>query len=252
MTEKNIHPKKTAENAMVPVPTAAEHPVVAPVLSAEAVARTADQTLQVLENSVADVERILADFWNVLDMVTNMTGRERQLLISARSRNYGFINKAFAIIQENPNFRPANFSFEEMAKNLDILHMSRQLSMVLEQLTLVNNDLLLMSCDVSYRAALRVNNNLREQSRAGIAGARPLYEELLQFFTLHRRGRGGNAEQTEKEMEMDIKRLLHGHADGEIVIKNESPHMTGGAHEVIDDVHKHGRHEAEIKVKESE
>jgi hypothetical protein len=40
------------------------------------------------------------------------------------------------------------------------------------------------------------------------------------------------------ELERDIKRLIHGKADGEIVIKNESPHVQGGLHEVIDNVHK--------------
>ena len=248
MTQNNTHTENTAENAMIPA--AAEHPVPAPVLTAEAVLRTSDATLPVLENAVADIERILADFWNVLDMVTNMTGQQRRQLISARSRNYGFINKAYAIALENPNFRPANFSFEDMTKNLDILHQSRQLSLVLEQLTLINNDLLLISCNVSYRNALRINNNLREQSRAGIAGARPLYDELLQFFTLHRRGRSADTEQTEKELEHDFHSLIHGHSDGEMIIKNESPHQSGGVHEVVDDVHRHERHGEEIKVEE--
>jgi hypothetical protein len=40
------------------------------------------------------------------------------------------------------------------------------------------------------------------------------------------------------EIERDVKRLIHGKADGEIVLKNERPNMTGGVHEVIDNVHK--------------
>ena len=40
------------------------------------------------------------------------------------------------------------------------------------------------------------------------------------------------------ELERDIKRLIHGKADGEIIIKNERPNMVGGVHEVIDNVHK--------------
>lgn len=252
MTQKNNH-SETPKNEGSLVPANAEHLIPAPVLSSEAVARSADPTIRVLQNGIADVERVLADFWNVLNMVTNMSGQERKRLISARARNYGFINKAFAIIQENPNFRPANFSFEDMEKNLDILNQSRQLSLVLEQLRLVNNDLLLISCNISYRNALRVYSNLRDQARAGIAGARPLFQELEQFFTLHRRGRSADAEPTGKILEREAKRLLRGKADGEMIIKNESPHMTGGVHEVIDDVHRHERHDgAEIKIKESE
>jgi len=36
----------------------------------------------------------------------------------------------------------------------------------------------------------------------------------------------------------DLRALLHGHKDGEIIVKNTSPQTTGGVHEVIDDVHK--------------
>ena len=39
------------------------------------------------------------------------------------------------------------------------------------------------------------------------------------------------------ELEHDIKRLIHGKADGEIIIENETPHITGGFHKVIDTVH---------------
>jgi hypothetical protein len=37
---------------------------------------------------------------------------------------------------------------------------------------------------------------------------------------------------------LDFKRLIHGKADGEIIIKNEAPHITEGVHKVIDNVHK--------------
>jgi hypothetical protein len=43
---------------------------------------------------------------------------------------------------------------------------------------------------------------------------------------------------TEMELERDIKCLIYGEANGEIVIKNEPPHIGGGLHEVIDNVHK--------------
>ena len=37
------------------------------------------------------------------------------------------------------------------------------------------------------------------------------------------------------------KRLLHGKANGEIIIKNESPHISGGVHTVVDRVRKSRR-----------
>jgi len=243
------HFQKPAGNSMIP---ANEHPVPAPV-PATGSGNTSDITLPVLRNAIMRVEESLVDFQDLLDMTTNMTGRERQRLISARTRNYGFIMKAFVIALENPAFRPGNFSFDGMTENVEILDQARQLTLVLEQLRAFADDLLLMACDTSYRDALRVYGNLREQNRSNVAGARALFKELLQYFTLHRGGRAGDDELSEKELEADFHRLIHGRADGEMVIKNEMPHKTGGAHEIVDDVHKPGKHDgAEIKVKEEE
>jgi len=57
----------------------------------------------------------------------------------------------------------------------------------------------------------------------------------------------GDEEPTQKQVERrqlvgDVKKLLHGKADGRIVIENESPRQLvgdddGGVHEVIDDMH---------------
>ena len=60
-------------------------------------------------------------------------------------------------------------------------------------------------------------------------------EALLMFF--RRRRRITENEPTVKELEHDVKRLLKGEADGEIIIKNEQPRISGGAREVIDNVH---------------
>ena len=248
MNPHNTHPQTPAPGAIVPA--VAEHPVPAPIPLARAVSSEAsDLTLPVLKNAIERVEESLVDFQELLDMTTNMTGRERLRLFGVKSRNYGFISKAYAIALENPNFRPANFSFDDMTNNIEVLDQSRQLSMVLDQLRMIAEDLLLLSADNSYRDALRVYGNLREQSRANVAGARSLFLELLQFFTLHRGGRT-NEQPTEKQLEIDFHRLIHGHADGEMVIKNESPHLSRAVHEVVDEVHKHGKGGAEIEVKE--
>jgi hypothetical protein len=40
------------------------------------------------------------------------------------------------------------------------------------------------------------------------------------------------------QLERHIKQLQHGKADGEVIIRNESPHLTGGVHTVVDNVRK--------------
>ena len=180
-----------------------------------------------------------------------MTGRERARLVGVKSRNYGFISKAYDIAFDNPDFRLSNFSLADMGQTLTYLEHARQLTIVVEQLRHLADDFLLVICDKAYRDALRIYGNLREQARAKVPGADALYQQLLQYFTLHRRG-SSEDEPTEHELERDFRSLIHGHSDGEMIIKNESAHKSGGVHEVVDDVHKHGRHGAEIKVKEEE
>jgi hypothetical protein len=69
-----------------------------------------------------------------------------------------------------------------------------------------------------------------------VPGAAALLSRLQPFFKPTSRRR--EAEPTEKEIESDVKALLHGTKDGEIIIKNEKPTTSGGVHEIIDDVHK--------------
>jgi hypothetical protein len=68
-----------------------------------------------------------------------------------------------------------------------------------------------------------------------VPGAEQLFQSLRNFFS--RRRRTGE-EPTEHELEVDFKRLIHGKADGEIIIENEAPRVTSGTHKVIDSVHK--------------
>jgi hypothetical protein len=52
------------------------------------------------------------------------------------------------------------------------------------------------------------------------------------------RRKGERDEPTEAQLERHIKQLQHGKADGEIIIRNESPRMTGGVHTVVGNVRK--------------
>ena len=77
---------------------------------------------------------------------------------------------------------------------------------------------------------------LQEQARNLVEGAEPLFRVLQTFFS--RRRKSSNEEPMKMEVERDIKKLLHGKEDGEIIIKNERPQIGSGLHEVIDNVHK--------------
>jgi hypothetical protein len=95
---------------------------------------------------------------------------------------------------------------------------------------------MLKCADASFRDALRVYGNLRELNRAKVPGADVLFRTLLTYFR-RRRPRPGEAEPTDKELERDFMKLIHGSADGEIHIINDQPHFTEGVRKVVDNVH---------------
>jgi hypothetical protein len=181
------------------------------------------------------IERNMNWFIQADEISRRLTGRDRLRLISARSRNYGFIDKAFDIARDNPNFMPPNFDTAKLYENIRELEDLRQLMLLLQQFLQLVTSSFMQQADLCYRNALRIYNSLQEQTRAGVPGSGELFEALRDFF--HRRRRHTD-EPTEKELERDIKRLLHGTADGEIIIENVSPKVTGGVHRIVDNVHK--------------
>jgi hypothetical protein len=161
----------------------------------------------------------------------NLTGRERQRLFGAGIKNYGFIEKAYDIAEENPGFMPPHFDTESLRESLRDFENMRQLVFELEQFLQAAANVTLQASDANYRNALRVYGSLREQTRNRVPGAEPLFEALRTFF--HRRKRAVDGP-TEKELKRDFEKLLHGKADGEIVVKNESPRASGGVRKVVD------------------
>ena len=206
--------------------------------------------LTALMRALTDVEKIELTLRPHLPANQDLTGTERRRLIGAKSRNYGFIVKATEIVDDRPNFIPPNFLMSDMTATVANLEKARDLSVRLENLQRLVDDFLLQSTDAAYRGALLIYRNLQTQARGRIHGAEDLFQQLFQFFKS--RGRRPNAEPTEKELEREAKQLLRGKADGEMIIKNESPHMTKGVREVMENVGKRRKRGAEIKVKEEE
>jgi len=187
---------------------------------------------------ISAVEGYLNQFVASEDIDSTLTGKERQRLFGAGVRNYGFIEKSWDIVRDNENFAPQFFNVEDFGDAITEFDKYRQLYFLLEKFMGFVNEAMLVRSDVLFRDALRIYGNLREMSRARVPGAEPLFRALLQFF---RRGRGAETvegEPTIKQLERDFNSLIHGHADGEIVIKNEKPRIVAGSRKVVDKIRK--------------
>jgi hypothetical protein len=188
----------------------------------------------IIRQLIAELENTMHFFVEAENVENNLTGRDRSRLFSAGVRNYGFIEKSFDIARDNLSFMPPHFNIDDLNSNLRQLEDLRQLMLTLQQFLQLVTNAFMLKADFCYRDALRIYASLQEQTRNRVPGAEPLFEALRTFF---RRRRRESDEPSEMELERDIKKLIHGKADGEIVIENETPHITGGFHKVVDSVH---------------
>ena len=198
---------------------------------------TKKDRMAVLNSHAVEINRYLESKRQFLidagKLGANLTGKERQRLFGAGVKNYGFIEKAYDVARENPDFMPPHLNIENLAEGLRDFENIRQLVFELEQYLQAASNVMILESDLHYHNALRIYGSLQEQARNRVHGAEPLFEALRTFFKRRKRNRDAP---TEKQLEKDVKKLLHGKADGEIVIKNESPHVTGGVHKVVDNV----------------
>ena len=178
----------------------------------------------------------------------DLTPMQRRRLFGVQARKLGFITKAFEIANVRPQFVPPNLSMQNMTTLQGNLEEARVLLATIDQMRRMIDDYMLVHNDALYRGALGIYGMLRAMARLRVQGAQDLFNILRRFF--RNRRRPGEAEPTLHELEREFNSILHGHADGEMVIKNESPHMTGGVHEVVENVSKRGKHGAEVEVKE--
>jgi hypothetical protein len=198
--------------------------------------KDAEQKDMEVRSITDDIEDLMNTFILDYNIDTNLSGKERQRLFGAGVRNFGFIEKAYDIARENPEFLPRGFNAILMGYNIQHLEDARQLIWVLQQFVNAANEFFLKRSDIGFREALRIYGNLRELNRAKVPGADVLYKALLTYYR-RRKPRPGEAEPTQKELERDFMKLIHGKADGDIEIINEQPHFVEGVRKVVDNVH---------------
>jgi len=200
-------------------------------------AKTDDKSINV-DYLAENISYYLNRFIQEENIDSTLNGKERLRLFGAGVRNYGFIEKSWDIVRDNPDFRPSLFNHEQFGEDITEFDKYRQLYFLLEKFLAVVNEAMLVRSDVLFRDALRIYGNLREMSRARVPGAEPLFRALLQFFRRNRSAEMVEAEPTIKQLEKNFNKLIHGHADGEIVIKNEKPRLVAGSRKVVDNVRK--------------
>jgi hypothetical protein len=64
---------------------------------------------QIIRELISELESKMHFFIEEENVENNLTGRDRRRLFSAGVKNYGFIDKAFDIARDNPDFFARSF-----------------------------------------------------------------------------------------------------------------------------------------------
>ena len=193
------------------------------------------------------VNTLMDDFQTISD--NNLTLEQRRRKIGAGIRNYGFMEKVADIAAANPQFAQF-FDVASLRNSITNIDICRDIVLALQSFQCaVSNTMFVYSTD-AFNMSRIFYQMLRTMSRQGDPTAIQLFRTLSPFFTRPKRA---NAEPTEKELEQDLHALLHGTADGKIVVENVSPKATKGVRKVVDEVSK-GRatikESADVEIKE--
>jgi hypothetical protein len=188
------------------------------------------------EEITADINALLME---AIDLFTEygstFTPLERNRKIAAGIKNWGFIQTAYTHAIANPQFVP-NFLDMVMFKDaVDDYERKRVLLTLTQQFAKTIGDSMLTDSDSAYHDALDYYNFVKEAARQRVPGAEAEYNLLKPYFKKSKSTETG-AEPTEKQIEQDVRSLLHGTKEGKIVIENEKPSVSAGKRAVADGI----------------
>jgi hypothetical protein len=169
---------------------------------------------------------------------------ERMRMNGLGIKNYGFTQTAYENAKRNPQFVPSYLDISSWEDAIKDFQSKREILALIRQFMQQVRDGMRVPADAAYGYALEYYAALQEAAKRKVPGAQSEFAELKPFF---KRRRSATAEPTEMELEHDVHALLHGKKDGEIIIRNERPHLVGGKHEVIDETHKERVAAREVK-----
>jgi len=259
MEEKNLTPKSN------PTGVAHKDPALIPtaIYNAEGKMATVNPNMFINTAQLDDLfpttvkDELVGKMDNLVELVTKVRNQitaqtnHRNFSVGKGFRNYGFMLAANQSMNNFPELAP---NFVDTESFNDVVEDYLFLRDVAERMLATTNDIREMMNtfgNLGFDFALAYYANVRSiADRTGDKTAISVFEILRRFFTKRRTPEVGR-EPSEYQLERDLKALLHGHKEGEILVKNQNPVTSGGVHEVIDEVHK-GHATVKESVEENE
>lgn len=135
------------------------------------------EQLDSIADGIKTIQSTLKD-----SLAFNLTAEERIRMLKMGDKTLAFVSKAVDYAKQNPNLLPAYLSIEEMEKDYKL---SRDLYNIYEQLNTLTRsveDSLMVAGSEAYDGSLIFYHAVRGASRAEIAGAQAVYDDLKKRF----------------------------------------------------------------------
>jgi hypothetical protein len=164
---------------------------------------------------------------------STFTPADRERLIGAGIKNFGFIQTAYAHAAANSAFVPPYLDMAEFSEAVRNVEAKRVLAALLDQFSKTVSDSMLADNDSAFHDALDFYHSVRQAAKNRVPGAEVEFNVLKPYF---KRGKSAHSadEPTEAQIERDLRGLLHGTKEGKIVVENENPQAARGTRTVVD------------------
>jgi len=170
------------------------------------------------------------------EYAAHLRALDRKRLNKVGIKKRGFIDRALALAEENPEILPRYLTVEKFRKDAQYFVSLHSLKDLAQQIQELLRNITAQAGDVAYTGALEFYAIVQEAADRRVDGTETLYREMEPFFKpLGTRKKDGGAVPTKKKSKRDAIALLDGKRDGRIVIENVSPKAVGGKHIVIDE-----------------
>jgi len=165
------------------------------------------------------------------DYAAHLRALDRKRLNGVGIKKQGFIDRALALAEENPEFLPHYLTLEKFRDDDEYFIAFRALFDLNRQISELLWNVVIEASDIVYTDALEFYASVREAAKRRVDAAESIHSELARFFK--RTGRNSE-EPTAKQLKRDVNALLSGKRDGKIVIENVKPKAVAGKRKVVD------------------
>jgi hypothetical protein len=185
------------------------------------------------------INMITTDLHSIIEVLDNFAANLRALDRMRHNgvglKRLGFIEAAFRIASQFPQYYPHWLSTAKFQADLDLFNAIRELLTACRSLEEKAWNVNVESADMIYTNALEYYAQVQDAANRRIDSAESLYAELHGFFS---RGPMVTDQPTEKQVKRDFNSVRKGKKDGVVTVRNISPKTTGGNREVIDETFK--------------